>query len=272
MPMLLNDLMSGSKKEGSPSGCPLCDGNEGMIQFNWQIARTQPESEFAPYASSLSRKSNLKWGTLHFCPTCGRAWYLDGLQEKMTLVPKEKETLLTEWSSSPLYLTPELWAKAKAIGATPAHVFSGDKYFAEVPCRVVTREGETLDKCLLTFKTAPPLENYQSKVRFLKDVADILPSDFALPASIRAATSRSQQEKTGRAPTRVTSPEGREFCLNWTVNFFDTKGFRGKDARLATQKLKPKGGRIRVINEPIDDITFFIGDWSEKTRELFVPQ
>jgi len=269
--MFLNDLMAGSKQEGPPFGCPLCDGNEGLVQFNWRIARTQPESELAPYASSLSRKTNLKWGTLHLCPSCGRAWYLDGLQEKMTLVPEEKRDLLEEWSSSPLYLSPELWAKAKAIGATPAHVFSGDKTFAEVPCRVQTRQGEMLDKSLLTFKTVPPLEPYQKKIRLLKDVADILPSDFALPAPVRAASCRSQQEKIGRAPTWVESPEGRRFCLNWTVNFFDSKGFQGKGMRLASPQSPKRKGRVAVLNEPMDDITFFIGDWSEKVRELLNP-
>jgi len=184
----------------------------------------------------------------------------------MSVLPDEKAGLLQEWDSVPLTLSPTLREKAEAIGAIGAHPLSGEKDFAEIPCRVLTKQGKWLDKCLLSFKTAPHTTSYQKKILFLKDVADIEPSDLALPLAVRAATCLSQETRTGFAPTYVGSPDGRRFALNWTVNFFDRKDLIGKDMVLLEEK--PGPGRFTTVQEDMDDITFIIGDWSEDLREL----
>ncbi|HEY5040024.1 MAG TPA: hypothetical protein VIJ93_13230, partial [bacterium] len=147
--------------------------------------------------------------------------------------------------------------------------YSGEKDYAEVPCKVLTRQGEWIDKCLISFKATPPLTTYENHVRFISDVSDIQPSDYALPVAVRTASSQSKEARMGRAPTYIETPEGRSLCLNWTVNFLDHKGLKGKDVALARENSKLRKGRMTIVNEPIEMITFFMGDWTESARELF---
>jgi hypothetical protein len=39
--------------------------------------------------------------------------------------------------------------------------------------------------------------------------------------------------------------------------------------RLAPEIPKPPANRKRVLSEPMDEITFIIGDWAVNLRELF---
>jgi hypothetical protein len=261
--------LTGNRKDSLQLGCPTCDRGDRIVRFNWKLSLETPEGEFGRYTRTLFEKKTLKAGRLFECPTCQRPWYLEGSGEMMSLVPEDRRSLLEEWGSTPLNLSPELMEKAGEIGATPAHQLSGEKNYAEVPCKVLTRQGEWMDKCLLAFKSSPPLEDYPLPSRLLKDVADIQPSDYALPLEIRSASSLSVQDKLGRATTLVESAESRRFQLNWTVNFFDREGIPGKDLRLAVGKPKRAKGRVPLAAEPLEQITFFFGDWSENLRELF---
>jgi len=268
--MRFNKRAPKTKKAGGTDpqvGCPACDGGWRTIQFNWQVALSEPQGEWGRYPKTLLKKKSLKRGYLYECPACGQQWYLDGNNEIISILPEETASLVEEWDSKPLTLSPELWEKAKAIGATPPHQYTEDKNYAEVPCKVVTRQGETIDKALITFVTAPPLADYQQKARFIKDIADIQPSDYALPHSVRFAASHSN-ELRGTGPTYVESSESGLFCLNWVVNFLDNKGTKGKNMALSAQSPNRRPPKTPVINEALDKITFFIGDWSEKVRGL----
>jgi hypothetical protein len=144
------------------------------------------------------------------------------------------------------------------------------KQYAEVPCRVQTREGEWFDKCLVTFSSNPPLEDFYGKARLISDIADIQPSAYALSPSLRLAASRSEPNEKGQALTIVETPEGKHLGLNWGVNFVNRKGIQGQDLHLADEFFpsdsKKKSGKLAILQEPIDSITFFIGDWSEKFK------
>jgi hypothetical protein len=271
--MRFNKREPKSKKaggNGSPAGCPACDGGWRTVQFNWRAALMEPTGEWGRYPKTLAFKKNLKRGFLYECPACGQPWYLDEKKEIISVLPEKQLGLVEEWSSAPLLLNPDLWKKAKDIGATPPHQYAQDKNYVEIPCKVITRKGETIDKCLLTFTTAPPLSEDQANHRFLKDVADIQPSDFALPHAVRTTTSRSN-ELRGMGPTYVRSPEGSLFCLNWTVNFLDHKGALGKDMLLTPETPNRRPAKTPLISEETDKITFFMGDWSENLRELIQP-
>ena len=252
----------------SQPGCPACDGGWRTVQFSWKLALEEPLGEWGRYPRSLLRTRSLKKGFLYLCPACGQQWYLDDAMQVMSVLPDEKVKLLQEWDSAPLDLTPALFEKAKAIGAIGAHPLSGERDFAEVPCRALTFGNQWVDKCLLSFKTAPPTTSYQKKILFLKDIADIEPSEYALPLEVRAATCRSVETRTGFAPTYIESSKGRRFALNWTVNFFDKKDLKGSEMRLLEEK--PGPGRLPTVLEDTDAITFIIADWSEDVRDLIV--
>ena len=161
--MLFDDPFSnlaGQSGGGIRLGCPTCDRGDQTVRFNWKMAAEAPGGEFGRYTRTLQEKKPLKAGLLFECPTCQRPWYLDASREMISLVPDGKLSLLEKWGETPLSLPPELLEKARAIGATPAHQLSGEKNYAEIPCRVLTRQGVWIDKVLLVFKVSPPLEDY----------------------------------------------------------------------------------------------------------------
>ena len=223
----------------------------------------EPLGEVGKYARTLLKKKQMRLGLLYGCPVCAQDWYLDTRAEKMSMVPRDKLPMLEKWGSMPQVLPPQLWDKAKAIGATPAHVLSTENEFSEIPCKVRTQNGELIEKSILSFHTAPPLEPYQEKIHFFTDIVDIEPSDFALPLEIREACAKSAQGRGGRAMTFVESAQGKVFALNWVVNFLEWKGVRGGDIRLCPPDAGRRLGRTPVVEEKTAEITFFIGDWAK---------
>lgn len=256
-----------SPRKENPGGCPTCGGPEGTVRFDWKLAQEDPTSEFASYTRTLTEQKSLKTGSLLKCGSCGQKWWLDPKRETLTLIPRDKLLLLEKWNSAPSVLPPQLLEKAQGIGATPAHELSGVTDYAEIPCKVRTLQGEVLDKCLITFRSTPPLENSTRPPRFLSEIVDLSPSDDALPHLVRLESARSKQDKPGRAPTWVVA-KGRPFLLNWVVNFLDRKGHLGKDIRLAPKGSKHPKGRVLSCSEP-EDLTVFIGDWTYDLRKLF---
>jgi hypothetical protein len=258
---MIHNLFAQSK---NPAGCPACDGNGGIFQFDWKLAKAEPLGEVGKYARSLLKKKQMRLGLVYGCPVCAQAWYLDSRTEKMSIVPGDKLSPLAKWGSMPQVLPPPLWEKAKAIGATPAHLLSTEKEFSEIPCRVMTQDGELIEKSVLSFHTAPPLEPYQEKIRFFTEIVDIEPSEFALSPAIRETCAKSIQGRGGKALTFVESSKGKMFALNWVVNFMDIKGVRGRDVRLSPPDPGRRLGRIPVVVEEPSKITFFIGDWEKR--------
>ncbi len=264
--LLLDDGFA--PRKNNPGGCPSCGGPEGTLRFNWRMAEEDPTNEFAPYLKTLFEGRPLKSGHLFKCQVCGQKWWLDPPRETLSLVPREKLLLLEQWNSTSLVLSPALFQKAREIGATPAHELSGLDDYGEVPCQVQTLQGETLDKCLLTFRSSPPLEHFTNPPRLFTEIADIFPSDHALSFPIRFQSSRSKEDKPGRAPTYLVTPEGRPLQLNWTVNFIDRKGLVGRDLSLAPKGSPRPKGRVLSLGEP-EDLTLFLGDWTRDSRQLF---
>ena len=250
-----------SPRKQRPGGCPTCGGPDGTLRFDWVLATQDPESDFAPYASTLIEQKPLRSGSLYKCSHCGQKWWLDVEGSTMRLVPRERLLTLEQWSSIPLVLSPALLEKARTIGATPVHALAQEKEYAEVPCRVVTLRGENLEKCLLVFRKDPPLET--GPLRLASELADLSPSDFALPLDVRRTSVRSQPGKAGRAPTRVRDPQGRAWNLDWVVNFVDQKGLRGCDLRLAAPGATPSKGRATWLQEP-EGLPLFLADWDPR--------
>jgi hypothetical protein len=202
----------------------------------------------------------LKSGYLFKCGACGQKWWLSPERETMVFIPRDRLMLLERWSSQALALSPPLLAKARSIGATPGHHLATRRDHAEVPCRVRTQGGEELDKCLIVFGTDPPLGPSTKVPRLADEIADILPSPFALPKEVRLATTRSELDPRGRAPTWVLAPGERMLLLDWVVNFLDRRGLEGSSVRLAPKGTKGPKGRMPRCQEP-EDLTVFLADW-----------
>ncbi len=248
----------------TPGACPACDGGWQTIQFNWQLALSEPQGDWGRYTRTLLRKKAFRRGSLYQCPRCAQAWYLDAAGELMTVVSPEKAGLLERWGASPQTLSDSHWLKAKLIGATPAHQLSNDPQYAEVPCRIQTRQGKKIDRCLIVFSSEPPLAEDPGSLVWPDEIAELEPSDFALPRFVRRSSCLSRETKPGSAPTAVETPDQKTFLLNWSVNFFDEDGVPGKNLALAKKNDK----RARLVGEPLDRITYVRVDWSPRVGEL----
>jgi hypothetical protein len=259
-----------SPRKDRPGGCPACGGPDGTVRFDWVSATRDPGSEFAPYTTSLKEQRPLKSGHLFKCGACGQKWWLSPERETMVLVPRERLLLLEQWSSQALVLSPGLLAKAKSIGATPAHRLAVRKDHAEVPCRIKTLGGEDLDHCLIVFGTHPPLGPSLTVPRWATEIADILPSSFALPHKVRLATTRSEPDPKGHAPTWVLGPQGKPLLLDWVVNFVGHKTAKGSELRLAPRNAIRPQGRVPRVLEP-EDLTVFLADPTPDFLEVPAP-
>ena len=254
--------------DGTPGACPACDGGWSTLQFNWRLALAEPLGDWGRYTRTLLIKKILRRGSLYECPRCRQAWYLDAAQEMMTVVSPARIHSLDQWGSSPQLLPEPLWPKAKAIGATPAHRLSNDNRYAEIPCRIQTRQGKIIDRCLLIFSSQPPLAGDPEKLIGIGEVTELAPSDLTLPLSVRRACCLSSESKPGEAATLARTADKKYFRLNWSVNFFDEGGIPGKDLALAAKSAKDRSIRAPLINEDLDKITVVMVDWSSRVGEL----
>ena len=256
-------MFQGLQGSLKPGACPACAGDSRTMQFDWQtLQQNRPRIDFVQKFHS---------GSLLRCGLCSQPWYLDEAKKKITFIPKDRLPLLKTWGTTSLSLSFELFQKAKSIGATPIHHLARNTQYAEVPCRVKTQNGRWTDKCLLVFADAAPLEPNFGNVRLLENLVDIEPSSYALPAKIRLATCYSEVDEQGKARTWVRTEKEKLLSLNWTVNFVDYKKTIGSELTLVPEKdpeLKKKVGKIALLREPIDSITFFLGHWSKEISKL----
>jgi hypothetical protein len=224
-------------------GCPSCDGTE-YVSFSWAAAVEGAggavggaAQRIGRYPQHLQRESGLKFGSLYACPTCGEKWYLDRLEEWMSVIPRDRLPLLQEWNGRDLILPAELLAVAQEIGATPPDIYGNGSEYVQVPCDVTTKAGERITMALLSFQGSPPIEQSSHTIRFADEIASLRPSEFALTREVRLATSQATEQLNGFAPTHVKAPDGRFFVLNWTVDLFFEGGVKGSDLVIAHERI-----------------------------------
>jgi len=175
----------------------------------------------------------------------------------MSVVAEDRVPLILRWNEREIWLAPELVGKLDAIGRTPPDSFGNGRDYSQTPCSVLTKAGERLDLAVVSLQQHAPFEadrNY----RLGLEIADVYPSPYALPLSVRVATAAAREAGQGFAPTPIEMTDGKQFVLNWQPDFVAVDGYRGKDARLLGRQpewtLQPQ-----VISKP-DQIVYFIAD------------
>lgn len=242
---------------GGSDVCSVCHAGN-LISFSW------PPEPFSSGATSLPDKGAfvspeaLRRGTLYRCAVCGRPWYLNDAKRMMNHVVDERLSLIRRWNEQPITLRDEMSAELDRIGCTPPDQYGNGHEYREFPCGVVTTVGERIDIAIVSFQRDAPFEHWRN-CRLGSDIGSIHPSPFALPLSVRIASSRAEEMRMGFAPTLVEGPAGQLFILNWRADFLVSEACKADEIKLSKRRFDwsnmPRivGGRTDAIYFVVDD-------------------
>lgn len=227
-----------------PVRCSTCNGVDGV--------QGEPPD-------GLLRVEAWKFGVLYRCSYCERSWFQSDDRRQIDRIQEHLLPLALHWNATPLSVDETLLHKLAAIGGTtkPSRQYIG------VPCSVKTISGEMHDKALVMFSKRPPYFWYQPEmVHWADEIADILPSDFALPLDVRRATLEKQEVRMGFAPVGIVDSQGREYTLSHETNFLNAEGLKGKEVRLSGRQ---RGWKKRVLPTPVEH--YYFVDWFPQCEE-----
>jgi len=109
--------------------------------------------------------------------------------------------------------------------------YEKDVYF---PCKIRLPNGLRVQKAILIATTGDCFGKFpiDQNVTILDDSHGISPSDYALPANVRAATMVAREKSMGYAPVNVKDTSGNRYTLSSQMHFFEKNGVRGPDVIL----------------------------------------
>jgi DNA-directed RNA polymerase subunit RPC12/RpoP len=254
------------KEHMAKPGCPSCDG-KGFIDFNWEFANEREDNEISKYPKYLQFESDLRIGQLYYCPYCEQRWFLDGEEKWISIVPSDRLQYIEKWNSKSLQFSDAELVQLKAIGATPPDLYGNGKEVISIPCEVTDKSGNVYKKAMIRFQSRPPIDDWQKNWHFSDEIESFRASDLCLNQNVRVASSQSKEIRMGFAPTKVQDPKGNQYLLNWTTNFFDYKGVKGKEivlSEMVTKEMPP------IVSEAAFDIEYFIADYSKDLEFLYI--
>jgi hypothetical protein len=163
----------------------------------------------------------MKYGDLYQCSKCGRPWFLYEHKRWLDRIPDESLSLVRRWNQSRLTVDASILNVLASIGG----VANDHKDYIAVPCSAQNASGQQHEKALVLVSKQPPLRWPDSqKVHWADELVAAAPSPFALPLSVRRASSEKREEARGDglprtkpshpprqpAPSRLTG--GRVCC------------------------------------------------------------
>lgn len=249
-------LIVSSSRSGRKPDCKFCDAGS-TISFNWQYAQTTTQPNAKRDLSVFVDPKPLRYGTLYQCKACGQPWYLHGEPEFMSFVPRERMPLIQQWNGQPILLPPEQISELQKIGRTPSDQYGNGAEFCETPCAVTTVKGEQIEMAVVSMQRHAPFEDWRN-YRLATEIAQVRPSPYALPLSVRVATSQADELRMGFAPTVVELPGGELAVLNWTQHFFVRQGCASSEVVISRRPLNWKK-LPPVYNRP-SDVVYFVAD------------
>ena len=111
-----------------------------------------------------------------------------------------------------------------------------------------------------------PVEDWMT-VRLGSEIASITESPFALPLSVRKASSLAEEMSMGFSPTVIEMVDGRKFVLNGASSFMTIAGYRGRDAEVAGSNYFGEEPRPGFVETPAN-LTYFVVDGDPGWRPI----
>jgi hypothetical protein len=263
----------GSSGLGAESGCDGC-GAGASVWFNWQVANEQRSPEDLSRIANFAHWRDLRRGKLYHCRICNAVWHLDGGAERMTHVPPERLPIVLDWDRLEIVLPPTLSAIIERIGPTPPDLYGNEKERRVTPCKVVSRSGEVFETAMICVQRDAPVQE-QIRFRLGSEIADISESTFALPRSVREASSQADEMCMGFSPCLIEMPDGKRYVMNGMTSFMVEQGYTASDARVVGGSYFSENPTPCFVEKP-DDVVYFIFDgdpcWSvEPTANVEPP-
>lgn len=244
-----------SKEDENREQCPNC-GTTKYLNFSTQEYRNN-------FKNTLENFDICKYGRLLRCKKCFSYWFISGNNIVMEYISENHINVFNEWNKRNLFADNYILKKLMNIGATPPDIYGNLKEFVRIPCKCVTKDGQEIDFCIITFQKLPP--NYyqldEGNILFIDEVADVYESEYALSAQVRSKTSLAEEIRMCFSPTLVCAPDGKKFILNGVTNFFDGYGHKGKDITLPPDDIQLSEAECTYYDENINKrITWVIAD------------
>ena len=245
-----------SSRLGHRTSCPSC-GAGGLISFDWEYAKTSRSPEHRRDLSVFVRPRELRYGVLYECVLCRHPWYLCGEPAFMNFVPPERLELIEKWNEHPIILRQEPSAQLGAIGRTPPDQYGNGRQFHETPCAITTVSGEQINLAIVSVQRHAPFEEWRD-CRLASDIAAVHPSPYALPLTVRAASSQADEIRMGFAPTMIEAPNGELLALNGTQNFLVSSRCKASEVVVSNRRLD--WSNSPALHGRPDGIVYFVAD------------
>lgn len=188
----------------------------------------------------------------------------------MERVLSDRMDVLLAWDATPLVLAVDHVNMLAEIGGVELEWNGNGRRSITLPCSIQTADGEDYEMALLLITKYPPLAEWQKHVMLGTDVRAVLPSDYALPFSVRRATLNADEIRMGFAPTTVTDGEGQHFVLNGPTSFFEYRSTKGKDLLVSTKSFA-YADRYPVVEEDRGRVVYVYFDWFASCEQLAHP-
>jgi len=191
------------------------------------------------------------------CESCETLWVLaDRARFLRKVVRKE---LYAQWKSRSWLPTSRQMGILKEIAGAADH----DEKNVYYPCQINLPGGRLIAKAILVATTGDCFGKFplDRGVSLLAANHGISPSDFALPAEVRAATMVAREKSMGYAPVNVRDNRGKRYTLSGEMHLFARDGIRGPDLSLDESPyhgkniVHPDGAEMYLICDMFDGKT-----------------
>jgi hypothetical protein len=172
--------------------------------------------------------SKIKTVIEYKCDNCKTMWVLADKAQFLSKVVRNE--LYAKWKSQSWMPTISQMEILNQIIGAPDY-YEKDVYF---PCKIRLPNGLWVQKAILIATTGDCFGKFpiDQNVTILDDSYEILPSDYALPAYVRAATMVAREKSMGYAPVNVKDTNGNRYTLSNQMHFLEKNGVRGPDVIL----------------------------------------
>ena len=247
----------GTSRLGVEPRCQAC-GAGASLWFSWRHAHERRSPEDLRSISLFAYWRALRRGKLYKCSLCDEVWHLDEDAKRMTHVGSERLPLVLDWNREASALPAAMSDVVRRIGPTPPDVYGNGSEHRVTPCAVTTHLGEYFDKALICVQRDAPVED-GLRLHLGSEIAEIAESPFALPLSVREASSRAHEVRMGFSPTLIEMPDGRRFVMNGTTHFFVAPGYAASDARAVAGSYFSEPIPPSLV-ETHNDVIYFVVD------------
>lgn len=177
---------------------------------------------------SINEVSKIKTVIEYRCAECETLWLLADNSQFVNKVFRNE--LYEKWKSRSWVPTiTQMEILNQIVGVH--NYYKTNAYF---PCQIRPPNGLWIEKAILVATTGDCFGKFpiDHDVTVLADSHEIRPSDYALPADVRAATMVAEEKSMGYAPVGVKDANGNRYTLLRETHFFENNGVLGPDITL----------------------------------------